>query len=112
MYELVNVEKTSKKYPNSFLGKPTTEEIKQLQIGNLVSLAFQEGEGNNSVLERKYVRITKVTKGTNDNEFEGFLDQNIYPNNPYIVSESQLKTVKEGDNVRFKTKHICLISVV
>lgn len=87
MYTLIDGKAKNAAHPETF-HIPDAREIAAIKEGSLVKIGFEEETG----AERMWVNVTKV----GDTEFEGRLD-----NVPF-----GLKTVKLGDTVTFKAKHI------
>ena len=102
MYTLIDVFMESKQNPSAFLGKPTKMELEGLKVGNLVLIGIKESVSGKTLVERKFVRINKIKV---DKKYEGFLDRNQFPANPYVNS-NRIRTLKEGDRLAFEDKHV------
>ncbi len=97
-FHLENVYKVNKESPRTFL-IPNEDEIRSIQIGDLVKIIFimEEQQDDGCRAERMWVEISKISRGG----FKGTLN-----NDPYY-----LKTISAGDEIDFSAKNIASIFI-
>lgn len=95
-FTLENAAQENRENPRTFM-IPNKDEIDELEEGDLVKLIFlmDEPTEDGCSAERMWVNITEH----NGDDFKGTLD-----NTPYFI-----KSIKEGDEISFKTENIACI---